>query len=112
MRNDDHFGEYVLAIAMTKIDEMHTSPSYKQIKYRKSSFQTLCQTMSLIFKIYVINTIECLDKEKLEIACLGVDCFHRCLSAADILYERKFMEVLKMIGEKMGTQEEKKYIIR
>lgn len=98
LRNDDAFGEYVLSIAIEKVVDMDVAPTYKQIKYSKSNFSALCQTTNIILKLYVSNTVECLEKGNFHLACLGVECFYHCLIAAQNLYQRKMPEFLKLIG--------------
>lgn len=98
LRNDDDLCEYILSVAYEKIEEMHNAPSYKQMKYSKSSFSSLCDITKITLKVYIQNTIDLLENDKLSLAYHGVDCFRRCLTTADYLYKRKFAEFLRLIG--------------
>lgn len=103
LRNDDAFGEYVLSVATEKVIQMNTAPSYKQIKYSKSHFSTLCKITNVTLKLYTSNIVNYLDKGKSNLACLSVECLYHCFNSAQDLYKRKFQEFLKLIGNNSLT---------
>lgn len=98
LRQDNAFNEYLMTVTIAKLDEMHTAPSYLQIKYSKSSYTALCSTAQLVFRLYIKNCVDLLNDGKLNMACLSIDCFRKCLIVADFMYKRKFNEFLKLIG--------------
>lgn len=82
-----------------KVEAMRSAPEYKQIKYSKSNFKYLCEISALLLKHYINVLPNMIDEQSIEMAHASVDCFRECLTTAVVLYERKFADFLKVLGE-------------
>lgn len=91
------FCVYVLNVARTKVEGMRSAPEYKQIKYSKSNFKYLCDIAALLLKYFVKDLASMLNDLDIKMALASVEVFHECLTTATILYQRKFMEFLKIL---------------
>lgn len=76
---------------------MRSAPDYKQIKYSRSNFKYLCDISALMLKYFIKNLANMLDDTGVEMAHASVDCFRECLTTAIALYERKFIDFLKIL---------------
>lgn len=88
---------YVLNVAHAKVEEMRSAPDYKQIKYSKSNFKYLCDISALVLKYFVKDLSNMLEQSDIKMAHASMDVFHECLTTATVLYQRKFMDFLKVM---------------
>lgn len=88
---------YVLNVTRAKVEEMRSAPDYKQIKYSRSNFKYLCDISALILKYFIKDLANMLDGSGIEMGHASVDCFRECLTTAIALYERKFIDFLKVL---------------
>lgn len=80
-----------------KVEGMRSAPEYKQIKYSKSNFKYLCDISALLLKCFIKDLSSMLDETDIKMANAAVDCFVECLTTATVLYQRKFMDFLKIL---------------
>lgn len=90
------FCVYILNVTCTKVEWMRTAPEYMQVKYSKSSFKHLSEIMALVMKYFVKHLSELLTESNIGIARAAVECLKECLTTATTLYQRKFLDFLKM----------------
>lgn len=90
---------YILNVAVAKVEGMRSAPEYKQIKYSKSNFKYLCDIAALMVKYFVKDMHKIINDTDIEMAHAAVDCLHECLKTATVLYQRKFLDFLKVLRE-------------
>lgn len=95
--NEQDFCIYVLSVARTKVEGMRLAPEYKQIKYSKSNFKYLCDISALMLKHFIKVLSNMLNDSDIKLAHASVDCFLECLTTTAVLYQRKFMDFLKVL---------------
>lgn len=88
---------YVLNVATRKVEGMRSAPEYKQIKYSKSNFKYLCDIAALMVKHFVKYMPNIINDTDIEMAHAAVDCLLECLKTATVLYQRKFIDFLKIL---------------
>lgn len=93
------FCMYIVKVVCNKIEQMRTAPEYKQTKYSKSNFKYLCDLSALILKYFIKNLPSILNDNLIEMAHSSVNCFRECLITTVDLYQRKFTDYLKVLGE-------------
>lgn len=99
------FCVYVLNVARSKVEGMRSAPEYKQIKYSKSNFKYLCDISALILNYFVKDLSSMLNETDIEMAHASIDAFHECLTTATVLYQRKFMDFLKVLRKLLSSIE-------
>lgn len=91
------FCVYILNVARAKVEGMRSAPEYKQIKYSKSNFKYLCDIAALMVKHFIKDMQNIINKPDIEMAHAAVDCLLECLKTAAVLYQRKFIDFLKIL---------------
>lgn len=84
-------------VARVKVEGMRSAPEYKQIKYSKSNFKYLCDIAALMVKYYVKDMPNIINDTDIEMAHAAIDCLFECLKTATVLYQRKFIDFLKIL---------------
>lgn len=92
---------YILNVARAKVEGMRSAPEYKQIKYSKSNFKYLCDIAALMVKYFVKDIENMINDTDIALAHAAVDCLHECLKTATVLYQRKFLDFLKILRKSM-----------
>lgn len=88
---------YILNVARTKVEGMRSAPEYKQIKYSKSNFKYLCDIAALMVKHFIKDMQDLINETDIKMAHAATDCLLECLKTATALYQRKFIDFLKIL---------------
>lgn len=78
------------------MEGMRTAPEYMQVKYSKSNFKHLSDITAMVINYFVKNLSELLTDSNIQIARASVECLKECLTTATTLYQRKFLDFLKV----------------
>lgn len=94
----NEFANYILEETFKKLESMRSDLDYKQIKFSKSQYETLCKITAILFKKYSQHLLVLLNKYDSTVVYNCVECLRQCLFTARNLYERKFSEFLSKSG--------------
>lgn len=86
-------------VTCAKVEGMRTAPEYMQVKYSKSNYKCLSEVTALVLKHFLKDLSDLLTESNIQIARAAVDCLKECLTTAAALYQRKFLDFLKVSRE-------------
>ncbi|KAL1398799.1 hypothetical protein pipiens_008679 [Culex pipiens pipiens] len=103
LRSNRDFTQFVLRVATEKLEALRTTPEYWQIKHSKRIFHHLCECGKIAYDRCVKRTNELCSNGNVQVALAAVECFRQALLTALAVYERKFVDFLRMISCSLGT---------